>query len=399
MQVIADARGTGSSEGTWDSFGPREREDGFDLAEWTRSPAVERRPGRPARHLIRRDQPVPHRRAAAAGGQGRVPDRADVGRLPRRDVRGRTTDTSFIPLWLGLVTGLGVLPPTYSPSDPAEAAKVLVPAHRRRAVVPGLPGARLDDRRERRLRRPLLPGAIADRHDLPRPRPDVRGRRLVRPVPARRAAALPGARAPARPDPPADGALVPHHRRQRAARRRRAHARRARAAVDGPLRQGNARPRPRQQTRRDRHDRPGHLLRERVGQLAHGRRVVRERREVQGTPSCGPRPAAVARDADRRRRPRDPGRRHAAAQPGDRRVQPLDRPVDGWSGRWGRNAVRDRRARQRRDQPLLRPAGHPGPPPARADDRAAVDRERPGPRQPRSPLASRTSRPTAPRPR
>src|SRR5436305_4985975 len=36
VQVIADVRGTGSSEGAWDSFGAREQRDGYDLAEWTR---------------------------------------------------------------------------------------------------------------------------------------------------------------------------------------------------------------------------------------------------------------------------------------------------------------------------------------------------------------------------
>ncbi len=45
-----------------------------------------------------------------------------------RDVTfaGGQTNTSFIPLWLGLVTGLGMLPPTYTPTNPTEAAKVLV---------------------------------------------------------------------------------------------------------------------------------------------------------------------------------------------------------------------------------------------------------------------------------
>ena len=37
VQVIADVRGTGSSEGAWDSFGPREQQDGSELAGWTRS--------------------------------------------------------------------------------------------------------------------------------------------------------------------------------------------------------------------------------------------------------------------------------------------------------------------------------------------------------------------------
>jgi uncharacterized protein len=36
VQVIADVRGTGSSEGAWDSFGSREQRDGYDLAEWAR---------------------------------------------------------------------------------------------------------------------------------------------------------------------------------------------------------------------------------------------------------------------------------------------------------------------------------------------------------------------------
>ena len=37
VQVIADARGTGASEGTWNSFGPREQQDGYELAGWTRT--------------------------------------------------------------------------------------------------------------------------------------------------------------------------------------------------------------------------------------------------------------------------------------------------------------------------------------------------------------------------
>src|SRR4030081_1921547 len=34
VQVISDARGTGNSEGVWDSFGPREQLDGKVLAAW-----------------------------------------------------------------------------------------------------------------------------------------------------------------------------------------------------------------------------------------------------------------------------------------------------------------------------------------------------------------------------
>ena len=39
VEVIADVRGTGASEGTWDSFGRREQRDGYDLAEWARRQA------------------------------------------------------------------------------------------------------------------------------------------------------------------------------------------------------------------------------------------------------------------------------------------------------------------------------------------------------------------------
>src|SRR5436305_3467923 len=36
VQVIADVRGTGSSEGTWNSFGRREQRDGYELVRWVR---------------------------------------------------------------------------------------------------------------------------------------------------------------------------------------------------------------------------------------------------------------------------------------------------------------------------------------------------------------------------
>ena len=44
-----------------------------------------------------------------------------------RDVTfaGGAVNTAFIPTWLGLVTATGMLPPTYTPNDPAEAAKIL----------------------------------------------------------------------------------------------------------------------------------------------------------------------------------------------------------------------------------------------------------------------------------
>jgi uncharacterized protein len=39
VQVIVDVRGTGSSEGMWDSFGKREQRDGYELVQWVHSRA------------------------------------------------------------------------------------------------------------------------------------------------------------------------------------------------------------------------------------------------------------------------------------------------------------------------------------------------------------------------
>jgi uncharacterized protein len=126
VQVIADVRGTGSSEGTWDSFGPREQRDGFQLAEWTR-----RQPwsdGKIGLHgtsygainqFLTAEQDPPGVKAAFP-----IVPMSDA----YRDVTfgGGQIDASFIPSWLGLVTALGALPPTYTPANPVEAAHVLV---------------------------------------------------------------------------------------------------------------------------------------------------------------------------------------------------------------------------------------------------------------------------------
>src|SRR5579884_1566832 len=126
VQVIADVRGTGSSEGTWDSFGAREQRDGYELAEWTRTQPWSN--GSIGLHgtsygainqFLTAEQQPPGVKAAFP-----IVPMSDA----YRDVTfgGGESDTSFIPSWLGLVTGLGMLPPTYTPNDPVEAARVLV---------------------------------------------------------------------------------------------------------------------------------------------------------------------------------------------------------------------------------------------------------------------------------
>lgn len=126
VQVIADVRGTGSSEGTWDSFGPREQRDGYDLAEW-------------ARHQLWSDGSIGlHGTSYGAINQFLTAEqdppgvRAAFPIVPMSDAyrdvtfAGGEVNTAFIPSWLGLVTATGMLPPTYAASNPFEAAHVLV---------------------------------------------------------------------------------------------------------------------------------------------------------------------------------------------------------------------------------------------------------------------------------
>ena len=125
VQAIADARGTGSSEGTWDSFGPREQLDGYELAEWTRT-----QPWSDGAIGL-------HGTSYGAINQFLTAElqppgvKASFPIVPMSDAyrdvtfAGGAVNTGFIPLWLGLVTATGMLPPTYTPNDPTEAAKVL----------------------------------------------------------------------------------------------------------------------------------------------------------------------------------------------------------------------------------------------------------------------------------
>src|SRR5437764_4475318 len=114
VQVIADARGTGSSEGTWNSFGRREQRDGYELAEWARRQRWSN--GKIGLHgtsygainqFLTAEQDPPGVKAAFP-----IVPMSDA----YRDVTfaGGSVNTSFIPLWLGLVTGLGMVPPTYT---------------------------------------------------------------------------------------------------------------------------------------------------------------------------------------------------------------------------------------------------------------------------------------------
>jgi uncharacterized protein len=121
VQIVVDVRGTGASGGSWDSFGPAEQQDGYDLVEWAaRQPWSTGAVGLDGPSYMGLNQLFtaalrpPHLKAIFP-----VVPMADG----YRDITfaGGDTNVSFIPLWLGLVTGGGLVPPqsTFSGS-PAE---------------------------------------------------------------------------------------------------------------------------------------------------------------------------------------------------------------------------------------------------------------------------------------
>ena len=127
VQVIADVRGTGGSQGTWDSFGTREQQDGKEVVEWAASSQRPWSDGRVATWgasymaINQLFTAALHPRGLKAAFP--IVPAADV----YRDVvaSGGQVDAGFIPLWLGLVTATGVLPPTSTLADPVMAAGVL----------------------------------------------------------------------------------------------------------------------------------------------------------------------------------------------------------------------------------------------------------------------------------
>jgi putative CocE/NonD family hydrolase len=121
VQVTVDVRGTGASGGSWDSFGPAEQQDGYDIVEWAaRRDFSDGNVGLDGPSYMGLTQLYtaalrpPHLKAIFP-----VVPMADG----YRDITfsGGDTNVSFIPLWLGLVTGGGLTPlsPAFS-GNPAD---------------------------------------------------------------------------------------------------------------------------------------------------------------------------------------------------------------------------------------------------------------------------------------
>ncbi len=155
IEVVVDVRGTGSSEGYWDSFGPREQQDGAELAQWVANPAHLPTNGTVGLagvsysginqlltvEAINRDIAGhgPLTDPGAGCTTSATFDCANPTHISRNPVKaivpivsmadayrdvtfaGGNVDSGFIPLWLGLVDGLAVQPPDETQSDPTVA--------------------------------------------------------------------------------------------------------------------------------------------------------------------------------------------------------------------------------------------------------------------------------------
>lgn len=128
VHVVVDVRGTGSSEGSWDSFGPAEQADGPEIVAWTRrQPWSNGKVGLFGASYMGLTQLY----TAAQQPKGL---KAIFPVVPLADgyrdivFSGGQVNVSFIPLWLGLVSAGGVVPPALvdPAASPAEQVQNLL---------------------------------------------------------------------------------------------------------------------------------------------------------------------------------------------------------------------------------------------------------------------------------
>jgi uncharacterized protein len=126
IQVIVDVRGTGGSAGKWHSFDAREQLDSAELVDW-----VIDQPFYDGNGIALHGTSYAAINQLFTAATGNAHIKALFPIVPMSDayrditLSGGEINTSFIPLWLGLVTALSSLPPTYIASDPAAALKAL----------------------------------------------------------------------------------------------------------------------------------------------------------------------------------------------------------------------------------------------------------------------------------
>src|SRR3954451_10465891 len=173
--VIEDVRGTGSSEGQWQSFDDREQRDGFETVQWAAGqPWSDGKVGLFGPSYMGLNQLL----TAAQHPQGLkaifpvVPMAAGYRDIP---YTGGQLNTAFIPFWLGLVTGASLVPPSYAldgnPNDLAQAVTELaghvtgVGGFQLNALVNGTTGGDLTY--DGPYWKPRSPLEVVDRVDVP----------------------------------------------------------------------------------------------------------------------------------------------------------------------------------------------------------------------------------------
>jgi putative CocE/NonD family hydrolase len=124
--IVVDVRGTGGSQGNWDSFGPNEQRDGPEVVRWARrQPWSDGKIGTygPSYMAITQLTTAAQRPKGLKAIFPIVPMSDSY-----RDITfsGGQVNVSFIPLWLGLVTGTSLIPPAYAlDGDPADLVRAL----------------------------------------------------------------------------------------------------------------------------------------------------------------------------------------------------------------------------------------------------------------------------------
>jgi putative CocE/NonD family hydrolase len=117
-QLTVDARGTGSSEGTWNAFDRREALDASEVMTW-----AHQQPWSNGKTAMSGPSYMGISQIFAAAGKP-AGLKAIFPQVPAADVyrdvvaSGGQVDSGFMPLWLGLVTVTGLIPPAVSATDP-----------------------------------------------------------------------------------------------------------------------------------------------------------------------------------------------------------------------------------------------------------------------------------------
>src|SRR4051812_16483891 len=127
--MLLDDRGTGASQGRWDSWGQRTQDDYGEVLDWIQKQGWSNgKVGTTGGSYMGITSLLVAEKDAerVAAGKPRAV-RAIWAEVPMADAyrdvtfHGGAEDSGFIPLWLGLVNGLSDVPPSTATTDPADA--------------------------------------------------------------------------------------------------------------------------------------------------------------------------------------------------------------------------------------------------------------------------------------